>query len=142
MSRVMAIDFGTKRIGIALSDPLRMIANGFETVSWNGIDVGYAIDRIAQIVTDKDVDEIVIGSPLRTDGGTSSSKQKADAFGEMLAQKTGISPVFRDERYTTVIASRHMNEMGVSGQDRKKIVDQLAAQIILREYLEIHRTER
>jgi len=141
MSRVMAIDYGTKRIGIALSDPLRMIANGFETVSWNGIDIEYALDRIAQIVIDKDVNEIVIGSPARTDGGISSSKQKAEDFGELLAQKTGIAPVFRDERYTTVIASRFMNEIGVAGQDRKKIVDQIAAQIILREYLEIHRKE-
>jgi len=137
----MAIDYGTKRIGIALSDPLRMIANGFETVSWNGIDVEYAIDRIAQIVIDKDVEEIIIGSPVRTDGGISSSQQKAEHFGDLLSQKTGISPLYRDERYTTVIASRYMNEIGVAGQDRKKIVDQLAAQIILREYLEIHRPE-
>lgn len=141
MSRVMAIDYGTKRIGVALSDPLRMIASGFETISWNGIAVEYAIDRIAQIVIDKGVDEIVIGSPLRTDGGVSSSKQKAEDFGDLLSQKTGITPVYRDERYTTVIASRTMNEIGVAGQDRKKIVDQLAAQIILREYLEIHRPE-
>lgn len=137
----MAIDFGTRRIGIALSDPLRMIANGFETVSWNGIDATYAIDRISQIVIDKDVDEIVIGSPVRTDCGVSSSKQKAENFGELLSQKTGIAPVYRDERYTTVIASRYMNEIGIAGQDRKKIVDQLAAQIILREYLEIHRSQ-
>lgn len=135
----MAIDYGTRRIGVALSDTLRLTAHGFETVSWNGQDPSYALSRIAAIIREKDVDEIVVGRPRRTDGATSESQILAEAFASQLAEVTGIAPVFRDERYTTVIASRYLSDTGVSGRDRKKVVDQVAAEIILREHLESHR---
>ncbi len=141
MGRVMAIDFGTRRIGIALSDVLRLTAHGYETVSWNGVDSNYAIDRIVEIIRDKEVSEIVIGKPKRTDLQVSESQRKAEAFGELLSQASGINPVYLDERYTTVIASRYLQDTGVSGKDRKKVVDQVAAEIILREHLETHRRQ-
>jgi len=140
MGRVMAIDFGTRRIGVALSDTLRLTAQGFETISWNGLDSRYAIDRLRQIISEKDVTEIVIGQPRRTDGADSESQRKAQSFGADLSMESGIAPVYMDERYTTVIASRYLLEAGVSGRDKKKVVDQVAAEIILREYLESHRT--
>lgn len=139
MSRVMAIDFGTRRIGIALSDTLRLTAHGFETVSWNGTDPMYAIERIVAIIKEKDVSEIVIGKPKRTDGMMSESQRKAEEFGEELHKASGILPSYFDERYTTVIASRYLSATGVAGKDRKKVVDQVAAEIILREHLETHR---
>lgn len=135
----MAIDYGTRRIGIALSDPLRIIAQAYETIHWNGKSIDYALDRISQIIEKSDIEEILIGSPRRTDGAVGTSQQAAEQFGALLFEKTGISPVFVDERYTTVIASNYMKETGVSGKDRKKIIDQMAAQIILREYLDKHR---
>lgn len=137
----MAIDYGTRRIGIALSDPLRIIAQAYETINWNGKNIDYALDRISQIIEKNDIEEILIGSPRRTDGAVSISQQAAERFGALLFEKTDISPVFVDERYTTVIASNYMRETGVSGKDRKKIVDQMAAQIILREYLDKHRPD-
>lgn len=139
MGRVMAIDFGTRRIGVALSDILQLTAHGYETISWNGQDSRYAVDRIARIVLDQSVTEIVIGQPRRTDGEISESQRKAQEFGEVLAAATGIPPHYRDERYTTVIASRYLLETGVSGRNKKKVVDQVAAEIILQEYLESHR---
>jgi len=142
MGRIMAIDFGTRRIGVALSDTLHLTASGFETISWNGEDSRYALDRLREIVKDKDVTDIVIGQPRRTDGQVSESERKAQLFGADLESATGILPKYRDERYTTVLASRYLLETGVSGKARKKVVDQVAAEIILREYLESRRTDK
>lgn len=140
--RVMAVDYGSRRIGIALSDPLRLTAHTYKTISWNGKDLAYALNDIFSIVKDENVTEIVIGRPARTDGKVSDSQQKAEAFGNEVAGLTGINPIYIDEKYTTVIASRFMQETGVPGKKRKYVVDQLAAQIMLREYLEIHRLEK
>jgi putative Holliday junction resolvase len=142
MGRVMAIDFGTRRVGIALSDVLRLTAHGFETVSWNGKDVRFVLDRISTIIVEKDVTEVVIGLPRRTDGAASESQNMAQAFGLDLASLTGIEPFYQDERYTTVIASRYLRETNVSGRSKKNVVDQVAAEIILREYLESRRVEK
>ena len=139
MSRVMAIDFGMRRIGVAVSDPLRIMASGLETINWNGIDSDYAIDRLAEIVEEMEISEIVLGRPSRTDGTVSESEEKAVLFGQLLEEKVGIKPVFRDERYTTVIASQFLRSTGVSGKNKKKVVDQVAAEIILQEYLDISR---
>lgn len=137
--RVMGIDFGTRHIGVALSDILRITASGYETVNWNGVDPEKAVERIAEIVKTMDVKEIVMGKPSRTDGTISESEQKAYNFGELLEAATGIKPAYRDERYTTVIASRMLHENNMKHQKQKKIIDQVAAEIILREYLEQHR---
>ena len=139
MSRVMAIDFGMRRIGVAVSDPLRIMAQGLETINWNGVDYEYALDRLSQIVKEKEISEIVMGKPSRTDGTISESEEKANLFGQLLEEKVGIRPVYRDERYTTVIASQFLRQTGVSGKNKKKVVDQVAAEIILQEYLDITR---
>ncbi len=139
MGRVMAIDFGTRRIGVALSDPLGIMAQGYETISWNGQDSEYALNRLAEIVKEKEVTTIVLGKPSRTDGSISESEEKAVLFGSDLEAKVGIKPVFRDERFTTVIASQFLRQTGVSGKNKKKVVDQVAAEIILQEYLDMHR---
>ena len=137
--RVMGIDFGMRHIGVALSDVLRITASGYETVNWNGVDAEKPVARIAEIVKQMDVKEIVMGKPSKTDGSMSESERKAYLFGEMLEEATGIKPSFKDERYTTVIASRMLHENNMKAQKQKKIIDQVAAEIILREYLEQHR---
>ena len=139
MGRVMAIDFGMRRIGVALSDPLRIMAQGFETINWNGVDAEFALNRLTEIVSEKEVTEIVMGKPSRTDGTTSETEGKAVKFAALLEERVGIRPVYRDERFTTVIASQFLRQTGVSGKDKKKVVDQVAAEIILQEYLDMHR---
>ena len=116
MSRVMAIDFGMRRIGVAVSDPLRIMASGLETINWNGVDSDYVIDRLAQIVKEMEISEIVLGRPSRTDGTVSESEEKAVLFGQLLEEKVGIKPVFRDERYTTVIASQFLRKGRSAGR--------------------------
>ncbi len=137
--RVMGIDFGMRHIGVALSDVLRITATGYETVNWNGIDVDKPVARIAQIIKENDVKEIVLGKPSKTDGTKSESEMKAEAFGALIEEVSGIKPVFRDERYTTVIASRMLHDNNMKAKKQKKIIDQVAAEIILREYLESKR---
>ena len=137
--RVMGIDFGMRHIGVALSDELRITANGFETVNWNSIDWNWALDRIAQIVKEKNVTEIVIGKPIRTDGMESETQKKAELFGQELEKLVDISPSYKDERYTTVIASRMLHETNIKAKKQKSIIDHVAAEIILREYMEQHR---
>ena len=135
----MAIDFGMRRIGVAVSDPLRIMAQGLETINWNGVDYEYALDRLSQIVKEKEISEIVMGKPSRTDGTISESEEKANLFGQLLEEKVGIRPVYRDERFTTVIASQFLRQTGVYEKNKKKVVDQVAAEIILQEYLDITR---
>ena len=137
--RVMGIDYGTRHIGVALSDELWITASGFETVNWNGIDDTKALERIAEIASLKNVSVIILGKPSRTDGTVSESEKKAISFGERLEQLTGIKPVMRDERYTTVIASRMLHDTNINSKKQKKIIDQVAAEIIVREYLEQQR---
>ena len=137
--RVMGIDFGMRHIGVALSDTLRITASGFETVNWNGVDPEKAVERIAQIIEEKNVTELVLGKPSRTDGTVSESERKAILFGDLLKERTGLEPHYSDERYTTVIASRFLHENNVKANKQKKIIDQVAAEIILQEYLEKNR---
>ncbi len=137
--RVMGIDFGTRHIGVALSDELWITASGFETVNWNGEDDAWALDRIAAIVKEKNVSTIVFGKPSRTDGTVSETEKKANVFAEKLTELTGITPEFKDERYTTVIAARMLHDTNMKHKKQKKIIDQVAAEIIVREYLESHR---
>ncbi len=134
--RVMGIDFGMRHIGIALSDELRIIAKGFETVNWNGVDDEWALNRICEIISEKKVCEIVLGQPRRTDGTESESERKALAFAGKLKEMCGLNIHLRDERFTTVIASRYLHDTNMKAKKQKKVIDQVAAEIILQEFLD------
>ena len=135
--RIMGIDFGMKHIGVALSDESRIIARGYETVNWNGVDDTWAINRICEIIKEMNVNGIVLGKPSRTDGTKSETEEKAEAFGAKLKEACGIEPVYKDERFTTVIASRYLHDCNIKAKKQKKVIDQVAAEIILQEYLDM-----
>ena len=132
----MGIDFGTRHIGLALSDESRILATGYETVNWNGIDPEWALNRICTIIKEMNVTAIVIGRPTRTDGERSETQDKAEAFGAELEKRSGLTPEYKDERFTTVIASRYLHDCNMKAKKQKKIIDQVAAEIILQEYLD------
>ncbi|NLN46176.1 MAG: Holliday junction resolvase RuvX [Clostridiaceae bacterium] len=134
--RIMGIDYGDKRIGIALSDETGILASGVETIRWNGRDPDYAIRRICGLAAERGVTEIVIGMPRRTDGRPGASADKAESLAAALEVETGLLVTRRDERYTTVIASRMMREAGRTQKDRNEIIDQIAAVVILQEVLD------
>ncbi len=135
----MGIDYGDARIGIAVSDSLGMLARGIETIRWNGIDLAWALNRIVELVREHQIVGLVIGIPRRTDGKPGASEEKARHLAGELAALTGLEPVLKDERYTTVLAARVMRETGIRSQRRNEVIDQIAAEIILQEYLESRR---
>ena len=135
MKRKMAIDYGTVRIGIAISDPLGITARGIETIRWNGKDPEWAINRILTLCGENQVDTVIVGLPRRTDAKECTAEQNARLFAERIEKATGIKVILKDERYTTVIANRIMRETGVRQTKRREIVDQIAAEIILQDYL-------
>ncbi len=137
--RWLGIDYGEIRIGVAISDPLGLTARGLETIRWNGQDWTWAIQRIAELARQYAITGIVIGIPRRTDGRPGPSEEKARLLAGELATATGLTPVLQDERYTTVLANRILQETGVRGGRRKAVIDQVAAEIILQEYLESRR---
>jgi putative holliday junction resolvase len=137
--RWLAVDYGQTRVGIAVSDPMGTIARGLETIRWNGQDIGRVIDRIEALVRQHGVAGLVIGIPRRTDGKTGETEVKARELAAALADRTGLQPVLLDERFTTVLAGRIMREVGLQASRRKDIIDQVAAEIILQEYLESRR---
>lgn len=133
--RVMGIDYGLARIGVAVSDPLRITARGVETINWNGRDMDWAINRICELALEYQVSEIVMGLPRRTDGKSSPSEEGARALAATLEERLEKPVIFRDERFTTVLASRVLNEVDYKKKNKRKVIDQVAAEIILQDYL-------
>jgi len=132
--RIAGIDFGTVRIGIALSDPGRSIASPYE----NYVRRTEQLDarRLRLLVTEEDVTLFVVGLPLHLDGGESEKSLEARRFGQWLADATGVPVEFFDERFTSVEAEQLLLEAQMTSKRRKKRTDMLAAQIMLSAYLE------
>ncbi|MHB1452789.1 MAG: Holliday junction resolvase RuvX [Saccharofermentanales bacterium] len=133
--RKLGIDYGEKRIGVAVSDPLGYTARGIATIYWNGIDYDRAAEKVRLLCEEYSADTIVVGLPLRTDGKNSASGEKAIRFADEIRKKVSAEVIMKDERYTSVIANRILRETG-GGKDRKSgAADQMAAEIILSDYL-------
>ena len=138
--RKIALDVGDKTIGVAVSDPLNITAQGITTIERVGIrkDAGKVIDYIREY----ECDTVVIGLNKRLDGTDSPQTEKVYEFKKMLENKmrsTGLGSVtidFYDERFTTVMAERVLKEAELTRKERKKVVDKQAAVIILQSYLD------
>ncbi|MDE5691477.1 MAG: Holliday junction resolvase RuvX [Alistipes sp.] len=134
MSRILAIDYGTKRTGIAVSDPLRLIAGGLATVETRQLEKWLA-DYFAR----EDVGTIVLGKPARMDGTPSETWRFIEPLAARLRQAwPGKEVVFCDERFTSVLAHRAMLESGIGKMARrdKALVDKISATIILQSYMD------
>ncbi len=132
MNRVLGIDFGQVRIGLAISDELRLLAHPVATISADKT----AAKRIAEIVAERNVDKVVIGIPRHMSGQIGESAQKALDFAGELRQKVQCPVETWDERLTTVAANRALAAAGKKTRDTREIVDQVAAQMILQGYLD------
>ena len=131
--RILALDLGKKRIGLALSDALRITAQGLPTLQRTTIRADVAeIDRIA---AENDVSLILLGLPLHMDGKEGRQVQYTREFADYLTGRTGRKVEFWDERMTSVEAGRVLRDSGISIAKRAKAVDRLAAQILLESYL-------
>lgn len=135
MKRVMCVDIGEKRIGIAVSDPLGITAQGVETYTRTGEnDAKYIADKAKSLSADL----IVSGLPLNMNGTEGPAAQTVRAFMDEVAA-LGLPIAFQDERLTTVSAERTLLEADMSRQKRRQVIDKLAAVYILRAYLDTHK---
>ena len=140
--RIMGLDLGSRTVGVAISDPLLMTAQGLEIIrrdSENKLRKTYA--RIEEIIASYgDVERIVVGYPKNMNNTIGERAQKSEQFKEALERRCGIPVVLWDERLTTVAAENSMKEAGIRREDRHKYVDEIAAMLILQGYLDYVRT--
>ena len=134
--RIMALDFGSKTVGVAVSDPLLLTAQGVEIIRRKEENkLRQTLARIEELIVEYGVTKIVLGLPLNMDDTKGERAELSLRFKESLERRTGLSVTMWDERLTTVEADDIMNEAGIKGKDRKEYVDMIAAQIILEDYM-------
>lgn len=132
--RILALDVGKRRIGLAISDPLGITAQGLPTLERTTIRDDLA--QLAELTRDREVCLYLIGEPLHMSGDKSRQAQYIRDFAERLSQVTGVPVQFWDERLTTVQAQRVLKESGISIEKRARAVDKLSAVILLESYLD------
>ena len=136
MKRIMGLDYGSKTVGVAVSDPLLLTAQPVETI-WRKSEnkLRRTLARIEQLTAEYEVDRIVLGLPVHMNSEQGDRAQKSLAFGEILKKRTGLDVIMWDERLTTVEAADVLKEAGVKPAERKQYLDKLAAVFILEDYL-------
>ena len=137
--RILALDYGSKTVGCAITAPLGLTAQNLETiVRQEENNRRRTLARIQEIVQQYGVTQIVIGLPCNMDGSIGERGEKALQFKDMVERRTGLTAVMVDERLTTVAADEVLELSRVPVRERKKVIDQIAASIILRDYLNAH----
>lgn len=137
MIRIMGLDFGSKTVGVAISDPLGLTAQGIEIIRREQENkLRRTLARIEALIEEYQVTEIVLGYPKNMNNTVGERAEKSLAFKEMLERRTGLPVVMWDERLTTVAANRTLIEGGVRRENRKEYVDMIAAVYILQGYLD------
>lgn len=135
--RILGLDFGSKTVGVAVSDELLLTAQGLEIVRRQSPNkLRQTLARIEEIATEYQVERIVLGFPKNMNNTEGERCEKTKEFKEMLERRTGLEVVLWDERLTTVSADKYMMETGIRREDRKKYVDEIAAVFILQGYLD------
>ena len=132
--RIMALDVGDRKIGVAISDAMQLIAQGKPTLRRTTIEAD--LEHLRNLVTENDVHRIIIGEPLHMDGRPSPQSLKTAKFARKLQKATQIPVVLWDERLSSFAAEEHLVEMGLNWRKRREQVDKMAAMIILQSYLD------
>ena len=133
--RIMGLDYGTKTVGVAVSDPLGITAQAVETIERKTENkLRQTLARIETLAKEYEVEKFVLGFPKHMNNDIGERAEKALEFGEMLRRRTGLEVVMWDERLTTVEAERTLIENNVRRENRKQYIDQIAAVLILQQY--------
>ncbi|MEA1973371.1 MAG: Holliday junction resolvase RuvX [Candidatus Cloacimonadota bacterium] len=133
MYRLMGIDFGEVRIGIALSDPLQIISKPF--VVLQNTDDEILWEELLKIIEERQVGKIILGLPLNLKGKDTKKTLEVREFAKILKDKINIPLVFHDERYSSVDANDALKSMGYNVRESRKVIDKIAASIILKNYM-------
>ncbi|MET3558559.1 putative Holliday junction resolvase [Streptococcus rupicaprae] len=135
--RIMGLDVGSKTVGVAVSDPLGFTAQGLEIIPIDEAKSEFGLERLAELIKQYQVTKIVIGLPKNMNNTEGPRVEASRAYGDMVAERFGLAVDYQDERLTTVAAERMLVEQAdLSRNKRKKVIDKLAAQLILQNYLE------
>ena len=135
--RIMGLDYGSKNVGVAVCDPLGYTAQAVETIVRKEENkFRETFRRIEELAREFEITSIVLGYPKNMDGSVGERARKTEEFKDMLERRTGFPVILWDERLTTVEANGILRESGVPASERKKVIDQVAAGIILQSYLD------
>ena len=138
----MGLDYGSKTVGVAISDALLLTAQGIETIERKEENkLRRTLARIEALVKEYEVEKIVLGLPLNMNDTVGERAEKTLEFKSMLERRTGLEVILWDERLTTVAADRFMMEAGIRREDRKEHVDRIAATFILQGYLDYRKNK-
>ena len=132
--RILALDVGTKTIGVAVSDELRISSNGVKTIQRKSIKSD--MNELKEIIEEYIPAEIVVGLPYREDGSLGKRGQDIEEFSKKIENRFKLPVVYYDESYSTVFAEKALIEADLSRKKRKKIIDKMAAVVILQDYLD------
>lgn len=137
MKRILGLDVGSKTVGVAVSDPFGWTAQGLEIIRINEAKEKFGLDRLGEIIDEYEVDRVVIGLPKNMDGTIGERAEASLAYGDLVIETFNLPVEYEDERLTTAQANRMMIEEGdVSRRKRKKVIDKIAAMMILQNYLD------
>ena len=140
--RILGLDFGSKNVGVAVSDGLLLTAQGVETIERKDENkLRKTCARIEELIAEYEITEIVLGLPKNMNNTEGERVEKTKAFGEMLERRTGLPVHYWDERLTTVAAEQILIESGVRRENRKAVIDKVAAGLILQGYLDCLKTK-
>ena len=140
--RILGLDFGSKTVGGAVSDGLLLTAQGVETIERKDENkLRKTCARIEELIAEYEITEIVLGLPKNMNNTEGERVEKTKAFGEMLERRTGLPVHYWDERLTTVAAEQILIESGVRRENRKAVIDKVAAGLILQGYLDCLKTK-
>ncbi len=135
--RIMGLDYGSKTVGVSISDPLGITAQGIETIERKMENkLRQTLARIQQLAEEYEVEKVVVGLPKHMNNDIGERAEKSLEFAEMVKKRTGLEVVMWDERLTTASAERTLIESNVRREDRKKYIDKIAAVFILQGYLD------
>ena len=135
--RIMGLDYGSRTVGVALSDELLLTAQGKEIIRRKEENkLRRTLARIEELITTYGVEKIVLGLPVNMDMTPSERSQLCLEFKDRIERRTDVPVIMWDERLTTVAADEIMDELGIKGRERKEYVDMIAAQVILQDYLD------
>lgn len=134
--RIAGLDVGSKTIGVAISDALKLTAQGLATINWNESHIHSADDELKKIIEKHEITEIVIGLPKHMNGSIGERGEASIMYKEHIEETFDIPVHLLDERLTTMAAERVLIEADVSRKKRKKVIDKMAAVIILQNYLD------
>ncbi|MBJ8326286.1 Holliday junction resolvase RuvX [Streptococcus pacificus] len=135
--RIMGLDVGSKTVGVAISDPLGFTAQGLEIIKINEEKEEFGFDRLRELVKEYRVEKFVIGLPKNMNNTSGPRVEASQSYGKRLEELFGLPIIYQDERLSTVEAERMLVEQGdISRGKRKKVIDKLAAQLILQNYLD------